>query len=73
MKRARVVTGIVLAAVIVAIVVALFLEAASGPTFRPEDYATYQECVRNIPVEWGPGSMQREGAEQACGFVHLRR
>lgn len=66
------ITAAVLAAVVVVILAALFSEAAAGPSFRAEDHATYQECIRNIPVEWGPGSIQRSGAEDACHYVHRR-
>lgn len=72
MSRSTWITGAVLAAMIVAIIVALMMEAARGPTFRAEDHATYEECMRNIPAEWGPGSMQRSGAEDACMYVHRR-
>ena len=53
-------------------VAALFMEAASGPTFRAEDHPDLQACMRAIPAEWGPGSLQRDGAEQACMYVHGR-
>lgn len=66
------ITAGVLAAVVVVILAALFSEAAAGPSFRAEDHATYQECIRNIPAEWGPGSIQRSGAEDACHYVHRR-
>jgi hypothetical protein len=71
-KRSTLITGIVLVAVVIAIVVALFMEAAAGPTFRAEDYGSLQECVANIPVEWGRGTLQRDGAEQSCMYVHGR-
>lgn len=58
--------------VAIAIVVALMLEATSGPTFRPEDFADHRACVAGIPSEWGPGSIERSGAEDACRYVHLR-
>ena len=54
----------------IAIVAALLVEAAAGPTFRAADHATYEACVRNIPSEWAPGSIQRTGAEDACRHVH---
>lgn len=66
------ITAGVLLAVVVLIVVALFSEAAAGPSFRAEDHATYQECLREIPAEWGPGSLDRSGAEDACHYVHRR-
>ncbi|HUG39321.1 MAG TPA: hypothetical protein VMM12_02495 [Longimicrobiales bacterium] len=70
MNRSRWITAGILGAVLAIIVVVLVRTAASGPTFRAEDYATYQECTRNIPAEWGPGSLQRSGAEDACRYVH---
>ena len=73
MRRTGLVTALVLAAIVALIVVALFREAASGPTFRAEDHATYDECIRNIPPEWAPGSLGRTGAEDACAYVHRRR
>lgn len=72
MSRGTLVTGIVLAAIVVAIIVALFMEAAAGPTFRAEDYGSLRECLASIPAEWGPGTFQRDGAEQACMYVHGR-
>lgn len=66
------ITAGVMAAVVVVILAALFSEVAAGPSFRAEDHATYQECIRNIPAEWGPGSFQRSGAEDACHYVHRR-
>ena len=72
MSRSSWITAAVLVATIVIIVIALLMEASSGPTFRAEDHANYQECIRNIPAEWGPGSLQRSGAEDACMYVHRR-
>lgn len=72
MTRSSWITAAVLAAIAIAITVALVLEASAGPSFRAEDYASFQECVQNIPAEWGPGSMQRSGAEQSCMYVHNR-
>lgn len=72
MSRSTWMTAAVLAAIVVAIIAALFMEASSGPTFRPEDHASYEDCVRNIPVEWQRGSLQRSGAEDACMYVHRR-
>lgn len=54
------------------ILAALFREALSGPTFRAEDHPDYPSCLQAIPPEWGPGSMDRTGAEQACFYVHRR-
>jgi hypothetical protein len=67
------ITAVVLALVVAAILVALFMETASGPSFRAEDYASYEECMAGIPSEWGPGSLQRSGAEDSCLYVHRRR
>ncbi len=73
MSRTGWVTALVLAATVVVVLAALFWEAASGPTFRAEDYDSYRECIQNIPAGWGPGSPQRDGAEDACMYVHARR
>lgn len=72
MNRGTWVTALVLGLIIVGITVALLLEANQGPSFRAEDYDTLEECVANIPAEWRPGSMQRDGAEEACRYVHGR-
>jgi hypothetical protein len=72
MNRLTLITAAALALIIGGIMVALLLEASAGPSFRAEDYDSYQECVRNIPAEWGPGSIQREGATDACMYVHQR-
>lgn len=72
MSRYTWITVSILAGIIVLIVVALLLEAASGPSFRAEDHDSYRECVLNIPAEWGPGSLERSGAEEACMYVHGR-
>jgi hypothetical protein len=70
MKRSSWITGILLAAVVVVIIAALLAQAASGPTFRAEDHATYEECMAAIPGAWPPGSLERTGAEDACRYVH---
>ena len=72
MTRSTWITAAVLAAIVAAIVVALVVETSRGPSFRAEDHDSYEECMRNIPGEWGPGSLQRSGAEDACRYVHLR-
>lgn len=72
MNRITLVSLIVLGAAIVLVLAALMMEASSGPSFRPADYDSYQECVRNIPAEWGPGSFQHDGATDACMYVHQR-
>lgn len=70
MSRAGWVTAVVLAAAAAAILLALFLWTGSGPTFRAADFGSYQECMANIPSEWGPGSLERSGAEDACYYAH---
>jgi hypothetical protein len=65
-------TLMVLTAVVVTIVVALFLETASGPSFRAADHANMDECVRAIPTEWRRGSLEYDGAEAACYYIHVR-
>ena len=72
MSRSTWITAGILAVIVAAIVAALVVETSRGPTFRAEDHASYEECLRNIPTEWGPGSLQRSGAEDACRYVHLR-
>lgn len=72
MKRSTWITILVLGAIVGGIIAALFMETAGGPSFRPEDHANHEECVRNIPTEWAPGSIQRSGAEDACFYVHRR-
>jgi uncharacterized membrane protein len=72
LNRLTVITVVFLVVVVVVLVAALFHEAASGPTFRAEDHASYAECMRNIPREWLPNSLERQGAETACMFVHQR-
>lgn len=72
MSRTGWITAAALALIALVILAALFSEIASGPTFRAEDYASYDECVRSIPTEWAPGSLQRTGSEDACHYVHRR-
>lgn len=72
MSRTTWISLAVMAASLVIIGVVLFMEATSGPTFRAEDHDSYEECMRNIPLEWGPGSLPRTGAEDACHYVHRR-
>jgi hypothetical protein len=66
-------TLLVLAIFVAGLLAALLIEASSGPTFRAEDHANYAECVRAIPEEWRPGSIEQTGAEAACRFVHQPR
>lgn len=72
MNRTTLITAAALAIMVAAIIAALLMEAGSGPTFRPQDYESYDECMRNIPSEWAPNSLQRSGAEDACMYVHRR-
>ena len=72
MTRSRWITGGILLVVAIAIVVALMMEATSNPTFRAEDHADHSACIAAIPPEWGPGSLERTGAEDACRYVHQR-
>lgn len=73
MQRRTLLTILFIGVVVVGLVAALFQEAMRGATFRAEDYATYDECVRGIPAEWRQGSLERSGAEDACGYLELRR
>ena len=70
MHRGAWVTALVLGLIVVGITAALLIEASRGPSFRAEDHDSLQECLANIPAEWAPGSMNRDGAEQACRYVH---
>lgn len=70
MKRSTLVVAVILGGIVAIIVFALVLEVSSGPTFRAEEHDSYRECVRAIPAEWGPGSFERSGAEDACRYVH---
>lgn len=72
MKTNRI-TAIVLVVVVLGLLALLFHEAASGPTFRAEDHDSHAECIQNIPREWLPNSLERQGAETACAYVHGRR
>jgi hypothetical protein len=70
MLLSRWLTPLVLALALVVIVGFVAYYAFSGATFRADDYATYEECIRNIPREWGPGSLERTRAEAACVHLH---
>lgn len=70
MKRITKLTLLVLALAAAGIMAALMREATENPTFRAADHASLQECLRNIPAEWLDGSLERTGAETACGYVH---
>jgi hypothetical protein len=65
-------TLLFLGATVVVILTALILETTRGPTFRAADHADMTECVRNIPSEWRPGSLEYDGAEAACYYIHVR-
>ena len=70
MNRIGWLTAAVLAAALALILLALVRETGSGPSFRAGDYDSYQECIRNIPEEWSPGTLARDGAEDACFYAH---
>ena len=72
MKKSGWLTLAVLVLIAIGIVVALMREATSGPVFRAEDHASYEECLAAIPAEWEAGSLARSGAQDACGYVHAR-
>lgn len=73
MNRSAWITALVLGLTIIGITVALLIETNRGPSFRAEDYDSLQECIASIPAEWAPGSMHRDGAEEACRYVHGRQ
>lgn len=66
-------TALLLLLVVVLVLVALFRFTASGPTFRAADYPTLAECMRSVPLEWAPGSLERERAERACQHEERQR
>lgn len=65
-------TLVVLFATVAIIFTALVVQTTRGPTFRAADHANMEECVRNIPSEWRPGSLEYDGAETSCYYVHVR-
>lgn len=69
----RKLTAALLLLVIVLVLVALFRFTAAGPRFRAADYPTLAECMRAIPQEWGPGSLERERSERACHHEEQQR
>jgi hypothetical protein len=73
MKTSTKVTLAVLVGALVLAAVAVTRYGLGGPTFRAGDYATMQECMANIPMEWGPGSLERTRAEAACQYEAQRR
>jgi quinol-cytochrome oxidoreductase complex cytochrome b subunit len=50
----------------------LLYQTSQGPTFRAEAYDSWEECMKNIPEEWAPGTLARTGAESACSYTHER-
>lgn len=72
MRRGTWITLAVLGLMVAGILAALVREAGRGPVFRAGDHADYQACLAAIPAEWGPGSLDRTGAEEACFYVHRR-
>jgi len=72
-NRTNQITAAFLVVVVVGLIALLYREAVSGPMFRAEDYDTYAECMHNIPREWLPNSLERQGAETACLYVHQRQ
>lgn len=73
MRRGTKLTLLVLVLLIGGIVAALVRETARGPSFRAGDYASLEECLRNIPADWLDGSIERTGAETACRHLHTPR
>lgn len=73
MKKGSRVTVLVLAVIVIGLIALLMREAMSGPVFRAADYASYEDCIANIPQEWAPGSLEQTGAEAACGYEHRGR
>lgn len=71
MLQSRWLTPVVLVLALVVIVGLVTYYAFSGPTFRANDYETYEECVRNIPSEWLRGSLEYTRAEAACTHFHV--
>lgn len=69
----RKLTAVLLLLVIVLVLVALFRFTAAGPIFRAADYPTFAECMRAIPSEWLPGSIERGRAERACQHEEQER
>jgi len=65
-------TVIFLVLTVIVISGALLRQATQGPSFRAADYADMNECVQNIPREWLPGSLEYDGAEASCYWVHVR-
>jgi hypothetical protein len=72
MKRSSMITLVVLVGSLVLVAVLVTRYGMGGPTFRASEYATLQECMANIPREWGLGSLERTRAEQACHYEAQR-
>lgn len=72
MRSGKLITVVFLAVALAVILGVLLLESARGPSFRPGDYADLAECLRNIPAEWRPGSLEHDGAQTACAYAHGR-
>jgi hypothetical protein len=66
MKTSTKVTLVVLVGALILAGVAVTRYGLGGATFRAADYDTIQECMANIPREWGLGSLERTRAEAAC-------
>jgi hypothetical protein len=73
MKRVTRITVITLGVALLVVGAFVMMEALQGPTFRAADHATLEECLRNIPREWAPGSLDRSSAESACHYEMQRR
>lgn len=70
MKKGSRITVIVLAVIVIVLLAMLMNEATSGPVFRAADHDSFEDCVANIPSEWLPGSLDYDGAETSCRYVH---
>lgn len=68
----RTFTIVFLGTTVVVILGALILETSRGPTFRAADFSNMRDCVQGIPDEWLPGSLEHDGAEAACYYIHVR-
>lgn len=72
MKMATKITLLVLVLIVGGIVFSLVRETSAGPSFRPGDYETLEECLGAIPAAWLEGSVEQIGAETACRHLHGR-
>jgi hypothetical protein len=73
MKGSSKLTAAALGLLLVVIFLIVMREAMGGPTFRAAEYATYDECMANIPREWLLGSLERTRAEAACHYEMQQR